>query len=71
MDKGILRISLAAARTNAKMTQSEVAEKLRVSKTSVVNWENGKTMPSFVVLNALAELYEIPLDNIFLPTEAT
>lgn len=63
----ILQISLAAARVNAGLTQDDVAEKLHVSKQTVVNWEKGKSTPNFATLNELARLYNIPLENIRLP----
>lgn len=66
-----LQISLAAARVNANMTQDDVARAMHVSKTTVLNWEKGKVMPSFATLNTLSSLYEIPVDNIFLPIEST
>ncbi len=66
-----LKISLAAARVNAQMTQNDVARALHVSKTSVVNWEKGKTMPSLATVYVLSDLYKIPADNIFLPAEST
>ena len=59
-----LQISLAAARVNADMTQEDVAHSLRVGKQTVVNWEKGKTTPSFATINALSALYGIPIDNI-------
>lgn len=66
-----IKISLAAARVNAKMTQNDVCKALNVSKQTVVNWENGKTMPSKAVLHFLAELYQIPEDCFLLPSECT
>lgn len=36
------KISLASARVNAKMTQEDVTKKMKVSKNTIVNWENGK-----------------------------
>lgn len=66
-----IQISLAAARVNAGMTQQEVAEKMHVSKKTIVNWEKGKISPSFATVNALSELYKIPEDNIFLPIKST
>lgn len=62
-----IKISLAAARVNAKMTQSQVAEKMHVGKQTIVSWENGKTEPKTSQAIALSQLYEFPLDNIFLP----
>lgn len=66
-----LRISLAAARVNAEMTQEDVAREMHVSKNTVINWEKGKVVPSFATLNALSALYNFPVDNIFLKTQST
>lgn len=66
-----IKISLAAARVNADMTQSEVAEKMHVSKQTIVNWERGKIIPGTAQLNFLCMLYRFPVDNIFLPSECT
>ena len=66
-----LQISLAAARVNAGMTQEEVAEKMRISKQTIVNWEKGRVIPSFATVQALSSLYGIPMDNIFLKTKST
>ena len=64
-----LKISLAAARVNAQMTQSAVAEKMRVSKQTIVNWEKGKIIPGTAQLQFLCNLYNFPVDNIFLPNK--
>ncbi len=65
------QISLAAARVNAEMTQEEVAEKLGVSKQSVVNWEKGRTKLSIATFKTLCNMYKIPEDKIFLPISST
>lgn len=62
-----IKISLAAARVNAGFTQSEVAAAMKVSKNTIVAWENGKSEPKMAQGRQLSELYGIPLDNIFLP----
>lgn len=62
-----LQISLAAARVNAGMTQDDVAKKMKISKTTIVNWEKGKVVPSFANLQMLCTIYNISKDNIFLP----
>ena len=61
------RISLEAARVNAKMTQKEWAEILGVSNATVVNWEKGKTEPSLSQLKTMSKLSGIPMDFIFVP----
>ena len=63
-----LKISLASARVNARLTQAEVAKLLGVSNKTVGNWEKGKTIPNLATMYMLSDLYHIPTDNIFLPT---
>ena len=65
------KISLAAARVNAGMTQKEVAKRLKVSNRSVIAWETGKTVPGFATLMALSQIYEIPMDFLRVPEECT
>ena len=66
-----LQITLAAARVNAGMTQEDVANKLKVGKRTIINWEKGTSSPSFADMNMLSQIYGIPMDNIFLPKEST
>lgn len=61
-----IKISLAATRVNANMTQTEVADKMHISKQTIVNWEKGKIIPGTAQLNFLCTLYRFPVDNIFL-----
>lgn len=69
MDK--LQISLAAARVNANMTQADVAEKMHLNKQTIVNWENNRIIPKTAQLEMMSRMYNIPVDNIFLPTKST
>jgi len=66
-----IKISLAAARVNAGMTQAKVAELMKVSNKTIVNWETGLAEPSYATIKALSDLYGIPMDNIFLPEKLT
>ena len=64
----MVKFSLAAARTNAGLTQAQVAKKLKIAVSTVRNWESGKTSPNLKQAYAICELYGIPLDQIkFLP----
>ena len=65
-----LQISLAAARVNAKLTQEDVAKQLHVSNNTVTNWEKGYTTPSISQARELSELYQMPLEFIFLPDKS-
>lgn len=59
-----LKISWAAARVNAGLTQDDVSKVMHVTKNTVVAWEKYKTEPSITQGRQLSELYNIPLDNI-------
>ena len=62
-----IKISLAAARVNAGLTQLEVSRLMGVSKQTVCNWENGKTAPNITQARKLSDAYDMPLDYIYLP----
>lgn len=62
-----LKIKLAAVRTNADMSQEELARKMGVSRVTVGNWESGKTKMSEADLRLYADLCNFPRENIFLP----
>lgn len=65
-----IRIGLAAARINAKLTQAEVASKMHVCKQTILNWEKGRTGPSVSQARQLSELYGLPQDLIFFPDKS-
>lgn len=60
----MFKISLAAARVNAKLKQTYVAWRLGVSVATLRNWECGKTFPNQPQIEALCELYGINYDCI-------
>ena len=60
----MLKISLKAARVNAKMTQNFAAQALGVSKKTLQNYETGATAPDMRVARKIEELYGIKLDDI-------
>lgn len=59
-----IKISLKAARVNADMTQEDVAKALHRTKQTIVNWESGATNIKYSDLQALSELYSIPIENL-------
>lgn len=63
-----LKITLAAVRVNAGLTQEELAEMLDVDKKTITNWEKGYTRIDLPWLGAYADACKFPIDNIFLPT---
>jgi DNA-binding XRE family transcriptional regulator len=66
-----LQITLAAARVNAGFNQEQAAEKLGVSRQTIRNWEKGKVAPRVPEMYAISSVYNIPQENIFLPTNST
>ena len=67
----VIQISLAAARVNAKLTQEDVAKRMKIGKRTIINWEKGVSVPSFADMKMLSDIYGIPLDNIFLSSKST
>ncbi len=51
-------------RTEMKLSQEELAEKIYVTRQSVSNWENGKTYPDIHSLLLLSSLFGISLDQL-------
>lgn len=64
-----VKISLAAARVNAGMTQAEVAKILHKTPQTIVNWENGRSPIDTANFIFLCKLYKIPQNFIFVPTK--
>ena len=59
-----MAMSLAAARVNAEMSQSQVCKALKISKNTIVNYEAYKTFPDMQRATQLAKLYGCSLDDI-------
>ena len=59
-----IKISMAAARKNAGLTQKQVCAELNISKTTLVNYEKGRTIPDCKVAGEIAKLYNMSSDNI-------
>lgn len=59
-----MAISMKAARVNANLTQTEAAEKLGISKNTLMNYEMRRTKPSVEMAENIAKLYGLPVYNI-------
>lgn len=66
----IFQITLEAARVNAKMSQKEAANALKVNVSTISNWENGKTAISAEQFKEACKLYKCPMDIISLNTNS-
>lgn len=61
-------MSLKALRVNAGLTQQDVADRLGVSRQTIINWENDEGRPKELVIYALAYLYKTDIDNMRVPS---
>jgi len=52
------------AREENNLTQIEAAETLMVSRQTISNWENGKSLPDILSIIRMSELYHISLDEL-------
>ena len=48
---------LAKARKSQKMTQNSLAERMNVARTTISNWENGRSQPDLDALRMLSEIF--------------
>ena len=58
------RISIKAARVNAGLSLDEASERLDIKKRTLINYENGTTIPTWDALDKISKCYEIPIDNL-------
>jgi DNA-binding XRE family transcriptional regulator len=60
----MLNINLKRLRKNRQYTQEYVAESIKVSRQSVAKWGNGESVPDINSCIALADLYDVTLDDL-------
>ena len=56
--------NLKILRKQYGLTQEQIAEKLKVSRQTVAKWERGECLPDIENVIALADLYEITVDQL-------
>ena len=61
----IVADNLVYYRKTAGLTQLEVAEKFNYSDKSISKWERAEGLPDILVLKALADFYDIRVDDFF------
>ena len=59
-----MSISIRQKRTEAKMTQAELAKELGVYQSAITQWENGVTSPRLDKLQAMATLFKCSIDEL-------
>lgn len=56
--------NLRYLRNRLGLSQEEVAEQIGVSRQSVAKWENGDSLPDIIKCEALADLYNVSLNDL-------
>lgn len=64
MEKKTIGAFLSALRKANGYTQQEVADKLNISNKTVSKWERDEGCPEIMMLPAIAELYDVTVDEI-------
>lgn len=57
-------MKLKSHRAECDMTQTELANRVGVSKTTIINWEQGKAYPTYEHAMRLADIFKCGLDDI-------
>jgi putative transcriptional regulator len=60
---------LKVLRAERNWSQADLAEKLAVSRQTVNSLETGKYDPSLILAFKISLLFDLPIEEIFLPTE--
>ena len=60
-----LKERLYQLRTDAGLTQEELAKRINVGRSKIAGYEKGTTQPSYTVLILLADYFEVSLDYLF------
>ena len=63
--KVITASNIINLRTAKGMTQAELGELLNYSDKSVSKWERAESLPDIKTLKALADFYEITINDLF------
>ena len=64
MDQQKIGAFLRELRTEKKLTQEQLAEKVNVSGRTVSRWENGNNMPDLSIIVELADFYDVDIREL-------
>lgn len=53
-------------RTNGKLTQEHLAQKLNVSRQTISSWENNRNLPDLQMVVQIAQTFNLSLDQLIL-----
>ena len=66
--KGVfsLKTHIQKLRKERKITQSELADALSVTRQTIISLENGKYKASLVLAHKIAQFFELSIEDIFI-----
>lgn len=64
MQKSNIANNLTTLRKLNKFSQEDVADRIGVSRQAVAKWEAGESVPDIVNCDALAQLYNVKLNDL-------
>lgn len=64
----MVKMTLKAARVNVGLDQKTAAKKLKVSNTTLGNWEKGISAPKPDKIDLICNLYNVNYDNLIFLT---
>lgn len=64
MQKNNIADNLTTLRRLNKLSQEDVADRIGVSRQAVAKWESGDSVPDIVNCDALAQLYNVELNDL-------
>jgi putative transcriptional regulator len=64
-----LKNQLAELRKDRGLTQEELAERLEVSRQTIISLESGRYNPSLILAFKIAKLFDLTIEEVFLYPE--
>ena len=65
------KVTIAGARVSCNMTQRELADKIGVSRETVLAWETGKRKIKTAYLRMICDVTGFDMDDFLLPGDIT
>ena len=60
----VIAENLVSLRKKHKLTQNDLAEKLKYSDNTISRWEHAEITPSVETLEKIAEIYNVPIESL-------
>lgn len=61
-----MQTKIQELRKTKKVTQSELADRVNVTRQTIISLENGKYKASLILAHKIAQFFETTIENIFI-----